>query len=115
VFVYNSTVPSSSPQNVTVTSVNPASLMVSWQPPFEIHHNGPLTGYVIQYTRGDVMNDTFTRGTTLTISRLVAFVDYSVRVTARNANGTGPFSNPMVQVSGESGKLGMLPLYGVYM
>jgi len=114
VFVYNSTVPSSPPRNVKVTSVKPASLMVSWQPPFEIHHNGPLTGYVIQYTRGDIMNDIFTRGTTLTISRLVALVDYSVRVAARNANGTGPFSNPVVQRSGENGKLGVLLLYGVY-
>ena len=30
---YNSTVPSSPPQNVTVKSVNSASLRVSWQPP----------------------------------------------------------------------------------
>ena len=39
------TVPSSSPRNVMVTTVNPASLIVSWQPPPVIDHNGPLTGH----------------------------------------------------------------------
>ena len=47
---YNSTVPSSPPQNVMVTSVNPASLKVSWQLPSTINYNGPITGHVIQYT-----------------------------------------------------------------
>ena len=103
---YNSTVPSSSPQNVMVTSVNPASLMVSWQLPSSINYNGPITGHVIQYTGGgtsDTMN--VNSGTTHTISGLVAFVDYSVTVAARTVNGTGPFSNPVVQRSGEDGEL----------
>ena len=104
---YNSTVPSSPPQNVMVTSVNPASLMVSWQPPPPIHHNGPITGHVIQYTGGgtsDMMN--VNSGTTHTISGLVAFVGYSVTVAAVTVNGTGPFSNPpVIQRSGEDSEL----------
>ena len=102
---YNSIVPSSPPQNVMVTSVNPASLMVSWDPPPPIDHNGPIT-YMIQYSRGgisDMMN--VNSGTTYTISGLVAFVDYSVIVAAVNVNGTGPFSNAVVQRSGEDGEL----------
>ena len=105
---YNSTVPSSPPQNVMVTSVNPASLMVSWQPPPMIDHNGPIT-YMINYTRvgsSDMMSVNVTSGTTHLISGLVAYVDYSVTVAARTVNGTGPFSNPpVVQRSGEDGKL----------
>ena len=105
---YNSTVPSSPPQNVMVTSVNPASLMVSWQPPPPIDHNGPIT-YMIQYTRvgsSDMMSMNATNRTTHTISGLVAFVDYSVTVAARTVNGTGPFSNPpVVNRSGEDGEL----------
>ena len=100
---YNSTVPSSPPQNVMVTSVNPASLMVSWQPPPMIDHNGPIT-YMIQYTRvgtSDIMSVNVNSGTTHTISGLVAYVNYSVIVAAMNVNGTGPFSNPVVQKSGE--------------
>ena len=89
-----------------VTSVNPASLMVSWQLPLEIDRNGVITGHVIQYTRNgtsDIMN--INNGTTHTIPGLVAFVDYSVTVAARTVNGTGPFSNPVVQRSGEDGDL----------
>ena len=101
---YNSTVPSSPPQNVTVKSVDPASLMVSWQPPLEINHNGMITVYVIQYTRtSEMMSVNVNSGTRQTnISGLTAFVMYSVSVAARNSNGTGPFSNPMMQLSGQN-------------
>ena len=107
---YNSTVPSSSPQNVMVTSVNPASLMMSWKPPPMIDHNGPIT-YMIQYTRvgsSDMMSVNVNSGTTHTISGLVAYVDYSVTVAARTVNGTGPFSDPpVVGRSGEYSKFNM--------
>ena len=103
---YNSTVPSSPPLNVMVTSVNPASLKVSWQPPLEIHWNGPID-HVIQYTRvgtSDMMGVNVNSGTTHTISGLVAYVNYSVIVAAVNVNGTGPFINPIVETSGEDGE-----------
>ena len=41
--------------------------------------------------------------TTLTISGLFAYVEYSVTVAAVNANGTGPFSKPVIAMSGEDG------------
>ena len=41
---YNSTVPSSPPQNIMITNSYPASLTISWQPPVE-SHNIPITGY----------------------------------------------------------------------
>ena len=103
---YYSTVPSSPPQNVTVTSVNPASLRVSWQLPSTINYNGPITGHVIRYTGGGTSGmRTVSSGTTHTISGLVAFVDYSVTVAAVNVNGTGPPSNPVIRRSGEAGEL----------
>ena len=91
-----------------VTSFNPGSLRVSWQPPLLIQRNGMLTGYIIQYTRvgpGDMMSVTVNSGTVQRISGLVAFVDYSVTVAAVNVNGTGPPSNPVVQKSGEDSEL----------
>ena len=103
---YKSTVPSSPPQNVMVTNVNPASLRVSWQLPSTINYNRPITGHVIWYTRGgtsDMRN--VNSGTTHTISGLVAFVNYSVTVAAVNINGTGPFSSAMVGRSGEDSEL----------
>ena len=109
---YNSTVPSSSPRNVTVESHNPASLMVSWRPPTSRDRNGPITGHVIQYTRvgsSDMMSVNVTSGTTHTISGLVAYVNYSVIVAAMTINGTGPFSDPpVVNRSGEDGELNYL-------
>ena len=102
---YNSTVPSSPPRDVIVESYNPASLQVSLQPPLERSRNGPITGYVIQYTRvesSDMMNEIVTSGTTHTISGLVAYVNYSVIVAAMTVNGTGPFSDP--PVVGRSGE-----------
>ena len=105
---YNSTVPSSPPQNVMVTGVNPASLNVSWQPPPPIDHNGPITGYVIQYTRvgsSDLFTMTVNGETTQgTLSGLVAYVNYSVTVAAMNVNGT-VVSNALITRSGQNGKL----------
>ena len=91
-----------------VESHNPASLNVSWRLPVQRHHNGPITGHVIQYTRigsSDMMSVNVTSGTTCTISGLVAYVNYSVIVAAMTVNGTGPFSEPMVGRSGEDGEL----------
>ena len=105
----NSTVPSSPPQDVVVDSHNPASLNVSWQLPPNEDRNGPIIGYVIQYTRigsSDMISVNVTSGTTHTISGLVAYVNYSVIVAAMTVNGTGPFSDPPVmERSGEDGEL----------
>jgi len=92
-----------------VTDSDPSSLVVSWQPPPVIDHNGVITEYVIEYTRvgtSDTMNETVNSGTTQTIiSGLMAFVNYSVQVAAINVNGTGPFSSAVVQVSGQDSEL----------
>ena len=92
-----------------VESHNPASLMVLWRLLPNKNRNGPITGHVIQYTRvgsSDMMSVNVTSRTTHTISRLVAYVNYSVIVAAMTVNGTGPFSDPpVVGRSGEDGKL----------
>jgi len=115
--LFNSTVATSPPQSVVVTDFDPSSLEVSWQPPPEADHNGVITGYVIQYTRvgtSDTMSVTITSGTTHTISGLVAFVEYSVEVAAMTVNGTGPFSNAIVQVSGQDSELTFVLLTKIY-
>ena len=93
-----------------VESDNPASLMVSWDPPVRRDRNGDITGYVIQYTvvgSSDMMNMNVVGDTRLiTIPELVAYVNYSVIVAAMTVNGTGPFSDPpVVGRSGEDGEL----------
>ena len=108
-------VPSSPPRNVMVETHDPASLMVSWQLPANRNRNGPITGYVIQYTRVgsiDMMSVNVTSGTTHTISGLVAYVNYSVIVAAMTVNGTGPFSDPpVIGRSREDSKLNKLYYY----
>ena len=105
---YNSIVPSSPPQNIMITSTDPASLKVSWQPPLE-RHNVPITGYVIQYNKDgsqDMIKDIENiSGTTHTISELVPWTRYSVKVAAMNGDRIGPFSEPVVEISGEDGNV----------
>ena len=89
-----------------VESNNQTSLNVSWQPPLKIDHNGPITSYVINYTRDEssyvmIVNVT---GTAYTISELVAFTEYSVGVAAVNINGTGPFSDAITGKPGGDGE-----------
>ena len=91
-----------------IARIDPASLKVSWQPPLECH-DVPITGYVIQYIK-DGSQDTIKdikniNGTTHTISGLVPYTKYSVKVAAMNVDRTGPFSKPVVEISGEDGNL----------
>ena len=90
-----------------ITSIDPASLKVSWQPPIECH-SVPITGYVIQYLKDgtqDMMKDIKNiSGNTHTISELIACTKYSIKVAAMNIDRTGPFSVPVVEISGEGGK-----------
>ena len=64
---------------------------------------------MIQYARvgsDDKMIKNVPNGTTpTTISGLHACAEYSITVAAVNAKGTGPFSNTIVQTSGEDSEL----------
>ena len=44
-------------------------------------------------------------GSTHTILRLVAQANYSVKAATINIDRTGPFTKPVVKISGEDGKL----------
>ena len=103
-FIHTCTVPSSPPGRVTVIVINSTTLMVSFNPPPLRYHNGQLTGYVIRYNRvgSGVTKSVTTTTTTIFISGLDKFVNYSVTVASMNVNGTGPFSNPpVVQPTGK--------------
>ena len=108
-----STVPSSPPHNIVITSTNPASLNVSWKPPLEKLCTVPITGYMIKYFKGgaqdnikDVKNVNVASVTTYTISGLIPCAKYSVQVAAMNGNRIGPFSEPVVDIL-EDGKLNL--------
>ena len=91
-----------------IARTNPASLKVSWQPPME-SHSVPVTGYAIQYIKDgsqDMIKDIKNiSGTTCTISGLVPCTKYSVKVAAMNIDRAGPFSEAVVEISGEDGNI----------
>ena len=104
-----STVPSSPPHGIVITSTNPASLKISWQPPLETLCAVPITGYMIEYFKDaaqdnikDVKNVNVTSTTTYTISELIPCAKYSVQVAAMNGNRIGPFSKPVVEILEDS-------------
>ena len=41
-------VPSGPPVNVTVQAISSSSLLITWQPPEQLHQNGITAGYRIQ-------------------------------------------------------------------
>ena len=103
------TVPSSPPHSIVVTSTNPASLKVSWQPPLETLCTVPITGYMIEYFKDgaqdnikDVKNVNVATATTYTILGLIPCAKYSVQVAAMNGNRNGPFSEPVVEILEDS-------------
>ena len=101
-----STAPSCRPQDIKVTSTDPAALTVSWQPPLEINCNGSITGYVIQYSRVESVDEmivNFSNEAIPTIiSELFSYVEYPITVAAANAYGIGHFSKPVVAISEDS-------------
>ena len=110
------TVPSSPPHSIVITSTNPASLKVSWQPPLETLCTVPITGYMIEYFKDgpedgikDVKNVNVASTTTYIISGLIPCAKYSVQVAAMNGNRTGPFSEPVVEIL-EDSELNLLNL-----
>ena len=107
--ICHSTVPSSPPHSIVITSTNPASLKVSWQPPLETLCTVPITGYMIEYFKDglqdnikDVKNVNVASATTYTISGLIPCAKYSVQVAAMNGNRNGPFSEPVVEILEDS-------------
>jgi len=70
--------------------------------------NGDVTGYVIRYTRADGVSQMITVDGddrpglhTSLITGLQAATIYTIEVAAVNINGTGPFSDPVIALSGD--------------
>ena len=86
---------------------DPAILSVIYGPPEASLRNGDVTGYVIRYTRvgsGVLQMITIVSNNynfTSVIRGVVAYTNYSVQVAAVNVNGTGPFSDAVIGVSGQ--------------
>ena len=87
---------------------DPAMVSVKYRSPENSLRNGDVTGYVIRYTRvGTGVSQMITinsRSNGSLISGLMAYTNYSVQVAAVNVNGTGPFSDVVIGLSGQDSK-----------
>ena len=113
-FVYSiPTVPTAPPDNLKVTHSNSRTANLTWNPPPVEHHNGDLTGYVIQVKKilnGEEIDVNITHNgnqsdciievdsnkgvhvntTHMRISNLEPRTAYEFRVSAKTAGGIGP-------------------------
>ena len=94
--IYNSQsifyiVPSGSPLNFTISSVTSRTLTLSWYPPLPSQRNGVIISYLITCSSGDsIINSTQTSNTSLTITGLQPFTNYTCTVSAATIVGDGP-------------------------
>ena len=105
--------PTSSPENITFSSVKARSLTVSWDevPPSE--QNGPITGYLLYYTNktfSDTINITGGENRSYTLTELRSYTNYTVTVSAYNDAGNGPSSDNQIQQTEQAGQLVYLSL-----
>ena len=69
------------------------SITVQWGAVECIHHNGDITGYLVQHRAQGNENVTMSvSGTKATVSNLMSSTTYSIEVAAVNSAGTGVFS-----------------------
>nr|XP_015215986.1 PREDICTED: protein sidekick-1 isoform X1 [Lepisosteus oculatus]XP_015215987.1 PREDICTED: protein sidekick-1 isoform X1 [Lepisosteus oculatus] len=92
--------PSVAPQNIQVNSLSSTQLEVIWEPPPVETQNGNIQGYKVHYWENDNQNETekvkilFLPETTVRLKNLTSYTSYSVKISAFNAAGDGPLSEP---------------------
>ena len=72
---------------------------VQWEPVDCIHHNGKIILYSVQYEALGSNNTITVKGEQTTISNLMSFTTYSIKVAAVNSAGTGEFSSAIMAVT----------------
>ena len=100
--------PTSSPANITFSSVEARYLIVSWDEVLRSGQNGPITGYLLYYTNttfSDTINITGGENRSYTLTELRPYTNYTVTVSAYNDAGTGPTSDNRTQQTEQAGQL----------
>ncbi|XP_048465695.1 protein sidekick-1 [Rhincodon typus] len=94
-------VPTRGPQNVKVHPLTATRLEVTWEPPPAESQNGKIQGYKIHYWQLQNQNETqkvkilFLPENIIHLKNLTSYTVYVVRVSAFNAAGDGPRSEPV--------------------
>ncbi|XP_078096275.1 protein sidekick-1 [Mustelus asterias] len=94
-------VPTKGPQNVKVHPLTATQLEITWDPPPVESQNGKIQGYKIHYWELQDQNETqkvkilFLPENTIRLKNLTSYTVYMVSVSAFNAAGDGPRSDPV--------------------
>ncbi|KAJ8344909.1 hypothetical protein SKAU_G00291020 [Synaphobranchus kaupii] len=92
--------PSVAPQSIQVNTLSATQLEVLWEAPPVETQNGNIQGYKIHYWEQDSRNETekvkilFLPETTVRLKNLTSYTTYLVKLSAFNAAGDGPLSEP---------------------
>ncbi|XP_063127931.1 protein sidekick-1 isoform X2 [Rattus norvegicus] len=92
--------PAMAPQNIQVTPLTASQLEVTWDPPPPESQNGNIQGYKVYYWEADSRNETekmkvlFLPEPVVKIKDLTSHTKYLVSISAFNAAGDGPRSDP---------------------
>ena len=94
---------------IITESVSPTStsIMVTWSPPSPEKRNGILTDYIIRYTNDVKLPKTMwqmtaTPNTSITLTGLSIFTEYTVAVAATTEAGVGPDDSVTVRTLNDS-------------
>ena len=100
--------PTSSPENIIFSSVEARSIKISWDEVLHSRQNGPITGYLLNYTSttfSDIINIIGGENRSYTLTELIPYTTYNVTVSAYNDVGTGPSSDNRIQQTEQAGQL----------
>ena len=100
--------PTSSPENIIFSVVEARSLTVSWDKVPPSGQNGPITGYLLNYTNAtfsDTINITGGENRSYTLTELRPYTNYTVTVSAYNDGGIGPASDNRIQQTKQASQL----------
>ena len=109
--------PSSPPQNVITQALSPTSIGVTFVPTVDVNQNGLILRYNVTYT-GQTF-DTVTQFVIVNVTNAVypstietfsanlteldEYNNYTIRVSAINGIGAGPFSDGIIQITNIAG------------
>ena len=82
-------------------------MTISWDEVPCSGQNGPITGYLLYYTKttfSDTVNITGENNRQYNLTKLIPNTNYTVTVIAYNDGGTGPTSSEVIQQTKKAGK-----------
>ena len=102
------TAPTSSVSNITISSIQARSMIVSWDEVPCSGQNGLITGYLLYYANGTFNDTIYITGGSYrqhTLTTITPHTNYTVTITAYNDGGIGPVSSRVTQQTKQAGKL----------